>query len=70
MLFWIGASMVSSDFNNNRVGLYALGVAIAAGSVMLPPGRDATVPTGPAPTGAERTATPVGAVAVSGDRDA
>lgn len=70
MLFWIGASMASSDFNNNRVGLYALGVAIAAGSVMFPPARDTTVPAGPAAAVPERTATPVGAVAASGGRDA
>jgi hypothetical protein len=65
VIFWIGASMVSSDFNNNRVGLYALGVAIAAGSVLRPLVGPGSVPSGPAPAGAEPTATPAGAVAVA-----
>jgi hypothetical protein len=64
LLFWLGASMVSSDFNNNRVGLYALGVAIAAGSLIRPPGPRETVPTGPAPAGRELATASPGAVAV------
>jgi hypothetical protein len=49
MVFWLGASLVSSDFNDNRVGLYALGLAIAAasvgpGSAPTPPAHDEPKP--------------------------
>jgi hypothetical protein len=33
VIFWLGKSLVSSDFNDNRVLLYVLGIAIAAGGV-------------------------------------
>jgi O-antigen ligase len=70
MLFWIGASMVSSDFNNNRVGLYALGVAIAAGSLIRPPGPREAVPAGPPPAAAELATTSSGTSPSSGARGA
>jgi O-antigen ligase len=39
VIFWFGKSMASSDFNDNRVLLYVLGIAIAAGSVSAAGGR-------------------------------
>jgi hypothetical protein len=35
MIFWLGEALVSGDINDNRVFLYALGIAIAAGQVLI-----------------------------------